>query len=402
MGTLFQRHILLGVTAGIAACKGAALVRELRRAGAEVRVVMTPAATAFISPLTLQALSGHAVRVELMDAEAESGMDHIALARWAEAVLVAPASADFMARLTFGLANDLLTTLCLASEAPVALAPAMNRAMWAKPVTQENADRLRARGIHLFGPASGEQACGETGAGRMLEPAELVERVQALFPAGQLDGRRLLITAGPTREAIDPVRYIGNRSSGKMGFALARAAVEAGAEVVLVSGPVVLETPPGVRRLDVESAEQMLAAVEEALPGCDVFIATAAVADYRPLEVREEKIKKQGEGMTLRLERTPDILATVAARADAPFCVGFAAETHDVEHYARAKLEAKGLDLVAANRVGAGLAFGQDDNALHLFWSGGEQKLERADKLQLARRLIEVIAGRLADGTTSK
>lgn len=395
MSHLHARHILLGVTGGIAAYKSAELVRRLREAGAEVRVVMTPAATAFITPLTLQVLSGHPVRTELMDPAAEAGMGHIELARWADAVLVAPASADFMARLTHGLANDLLATLCLATEAPLALAPAMNRVMWDKPVTRDNADRLAARGIRLFGPGRGEQACGEVGEGRMLEPDELVALTAGLFPAGALSGRRVLITAGPTREAIDPVRYLSNRSSGKMGFAVAQAAAEAGAEVVLVSGPVALATPAGVHRVDVESAAQMQQAVESEVAGCDVFIAAAAVADYRPAEPQPEKIKKQAGEMALALQRTADILAGVAARADRPFTVGFAAETEQMETHARAKLAAKGLDLVAANRVGPGLAFDQDDNELQLYWPGGERRLERAGKLKLARQLVAVIAARL-------
>lgn len=395
MSTLSNKRILLGITGGIAAYKAAELVRGVRQAGAEVRVVMTRAATAFITPITLQALSGHPVRTELFDEAHEAAMGHIELARWADAVLVAPASADFMARLAAGMADDLLTTLCLATTAPIAVAPAMNHQMWSAQVTIENSERLTQRGIRLFGPAEGEQACGENGPGRMVEPAELLERLAALFVDTSLDGVALTITAGPTREAIDPVRFLSNRSSGRMGFAIAAAAAEAGARVRLVAGPVTLPTPPGVERIDVTTANEMLDAVL-ADPG-ELFIASAAVADYRPVDAAQSKIKKDSETVELALQRNPDILATVSALADAPFTVGFAAETDHLERHARGKLESKNLDMIAANWVGeraAGGGFDSDINALSLYWPGGEKELPTASKGALARQLIAVVAER--------
>src|SRR5581483_542609 len=314
------KRILLGVTGGIAAYKSADLVRRLSERGAEVQVVMTAAAREFVGPVTFQALSGRPVRAELWDAAAEAAMGHIELARWADMVLVAPASADFLARLVGGHAADSLATLCLATEASIAVTPAMNRIMWANAATAANVSTLRQRGVHVWGPAEGEQACGETGEGRMLEPTELADRVDLLLPRnGALQGRRVLITAGPTRERIDPVRFISNRSSGKMGFAVAQAAREAGAEVVLVAGPVSLATPAGVRRVDVESADSMLAAVLQEVAGADIFISTAAVADYRPANPHDQKIKKTTNTLDLNMERTADVLATVAARTDRPF-----------------------------------------------------------------------------------
>ncbi|MCW8918150.1 MAG: bifunctional phosphopantothenoylcysteine decarboxylase/phosphopantothenate--cysteine ligase CoaBC, partial [Gammaproteobacteria bacterium] len=348
--TLQHRHILLGITGGIAAYKTAELVRGLRKAGAEVRVVMTEAATQFVTPMTLQALSGHPVRSALFDPEHEAAMGHIELARWAELVVVAPASADFLARLHAGMANDLLTTLCLATAAPIAVAPAMNRQMWQAAVTQQNLQQLRGRGVQVWGPTEGAQACGESGPGRMLEAAELLQLCQEHFAAGPLNGVRLTLTAGPTREALDPVRFLSNHSSGKMGFAIAAAAVAMGARVRLVAGPVALPTPAGVERIDVQSAEQMLAAVL-ADPG-ELFIACAAVADYRAGEVAAEKVKKGAPELTLRLLRNPDILATVSALPHPPFTVGFAAETERLLEHARAKLQQKRLDMVAANWVG--------------------------------------------------
>ncbi len=401
MNGLVNRHILLGVTGGIAAYKAAELVRLLRRAGAEVRVVMTRGATEFVTPLTFQALSGHAVRSELFDAVAEAGMDHIELARWAELVLVAPASADFLARLAVGRADDLLATLCLASAAPIALAPAMNQQMWQAPATQENVRRLTARGIRLFGPGCGEQACGEVGPGRMLEPAELARLAGELFASGPLSGVRALVTAGPTREAIDPVRFIGNRSSGKMGFAVAAALAAAGAEVVLVAGPVALPTPPGVRRVDVESAAEMLAAVEQ--EQFELLVAAAAVADYRPATAEHAKIKKERAAIALELTRNPDILATISAARPAVFTVGFAAETDELERYARGKLAQKGLDMIAANWVGAGRGFEAESNALQVFWAEGGTSLDEAPKSDLARQLVALVAGRYAaSGKKSK
>lgn len=388
------KRILLGVTGGIAAYKAPDLVRQLRAAGAEVRVVMTPAAEAFVTPLSLQSVSGHPVRSRLLAPEDEAGMDHIALARWAEAVLVAPATADFMARLAAGLADDLLATLCLATAAPIALAPAMNRQMWQAGATCHNAQVLADRGVRLFGPEQGEQACGEHGPGRMMEPAELVRALARLFGTGLLEGARVMITAGPTRERLDPVRYLSNRSSGKMGFALAQAAAEAGAEVTLIAGPVGLATPAGVWRVDVETAEEMFDAVQAR--GCDLFIGAAAVADYRPLEPAAGKIKKAGAQMTLTLARNPDILAAVAQRPQRPFTVGFAAETDHLERHARDKLRRKGLDLIAANWVGAGTAggFDSDQNALEVYWDQGQASLPLSGKQALARALIELIARR--------
>ncbi|TLZ36674.1 MAG: bifunctional phosphopantothenoylcysteine decarboxylase/phosphopantothenate--cysteine ligase CoaBC [Gammaproteobacteria bacterium] len=391
------KRILLGVTGGIAAYKSPDLVRRLRDRGAEVQVVMTGGAREFVTPTTFQAVSGRTVRSDLWDAAAEAAMGHIELARWADAVLIAPASADFLARLATGQANDLLSTLCLATEAPIAVAPAMNHVMWANAATRANVATLAQRGVRVFGPAEGDQACGEIGEGRMLEPVDLAERVLALLPAsGALAGRRVLITAGPTRERIDPVRFVSNRSSGKMGFAVAQAAREAGATVVLVAGPVSLPTPAGVARVDVESAADMLAAVLRELPGTDIFISTAAVADYRPTRAAEQKIKKTAESLELAMERTADVLATVAARADRPYAVGFAAETESVEQNARTKLMKKNLDMIAANEVGHDKAFDCDDNQLIVLSRNGRHELPRAGKLTLARGLIALIEQDLA------
>ncbi len=385
-------RILLGVTGGIAAYKSAELVRRLRERGAQVQVVMTAAAREFVGALTFQALSGRPVRTDLWDSAAEAAMGHIELARWAEAVLVAPATADFLARLAEGRADDLLTTLCLATAAPIAVAPAMNRLMWANAATVANVERLRQRGVRVFGPAEGAQACGEVGEGRMLEPPELADQLAVLLPAaGPLHGRRVLITAGPTRERIDPVRFISNRSSGKMGFAVAQAAREAGAQVVLVSGPVSLPTPPGVRRVDVESAEAMLTAVQNEVAAADIFISTAAVADYRPAHPSGQKIKKTSERLQLEMERTTDVLASVAARADRPFVVGFAAETESVEQNARAKLLKKNLDMIAANEVSHSKGFDCEDNHLIVLWRNARQDLGAGPKLALARELIRLI-----------
>jgi len=392
MNQLSGKHILLGVTGSIAAYKSAELVRLLREHGAEVRVVMTRAAAEFITPLTLQALSDHPVRSELLDSETEAAMGHIELARWADVILAAPASADFLARLAHGRANDLLAAVCLASEAPLAVAPAMNRAMWSNVATVENVATLKQRGIRIMGPAEGVQACGETGPGRMLEPAGLVSSLAGIFQSGILAGCRVLVTAGPTREAIDPVRYISNRSSGKMGFAMAAAAVETGAEVILVSGPVSLPTPSRVTRIDIEDAAGMFASVLERAAAIDIFISVAAVADYRPSSVATGKMKKSGADLNLELQPNPDILAAVAGLPRAPFTVGFAAETDHLESNARHKLAAKGIDMIAANDVSAGQGFGRDDNALQVFWREGEERLEKCRKSLLARQLIEIIA----------
>src|SRR5690606_28421953 len=359
------KRILVGVSGGIAAYKSPELVRRLRERGAEVQVVLTRAACEFVSPMIFQAVSGHPARTDLWDPAAEAAMGHIELARWADLILVAPASADFLARLANGLADDLLTTLCLATQARIAVAPAMNHVMWANPATQANVATLGQRGLIVLGPAAGDQACGEYGPGRMLEPLELADHAAALLvPNGPLRGRRVLITAGPTRERIDPVRFISNRSSGRMGFAVAQAARDAGADVVLISGPVSLPTPAGVRRVDVESAAEMFEAVMREVPGADIFISTAAVADYKPARPAAQKIKKASESLDLQMERTTDILAAVAARPDRPFVVGFAAETESVEQNARSKLLKKNLDMIAANEVGHDKAFDCEDNAL--------------------------------------
>jgi phosphopantothenoylcysteine decarboxylase/phosphopantothenate--cysteine ligase len=388
------RRILLGVTGGIAAYKAAELVRRLRERGAEVQVVMTAGAERFVTPLTFQALSGRPVRSALWDEAAEAAMGHIELARWAELVLVAPASADFLARLAAGRADDLLTTLCLATAAPIWVAPAMNRLMWANAATQANAATLGARGVRLLGPASGEQACGETGPGRMLEAEELAAAVFAAEIAGPLAGLKLVISAGPTREPLDPVRFISNRSSGKMGFAVAAAARDAGAEVTLVSGPVALASPAGVKRVDVETAEQMYHAVHAAVAGADIYIGAAAVADYTPARCAKDKIKKTSDCFELSLQKAPDILASVAALERRPFTIGFAAETNDVEKHARDKLARKHLDLIAANEVGVDRAFDREDNALLVLWPGGRRELALKSKAELAREFVALVAER--------
>jgi len=386
--------VLLGVSGGIAAYKAAELIRRLREDGAEVRVVMTSAARSFITPLTLQALSGNEVRSDLLDPRAEAGMDHIELARWADLVLVAPATADLMARLAAGLADDLLTTLVLATTAPLVLAPAMNHRMWLHPATQENLSRLRRRGVRILGPADGSQACGEHGPGRMLEPGEILD-VLSLRAGSQLAGRRVMVTAGPTREALDPVRFIGNRSSGRMGYALARSLAAYGADLVLVSGPSSLAAPPGMDLVSVETAVEMEAAVMDRVDGCDLFVAAAAVSDYRPRDSAGQKIKKDQPELTLRLVKNPDILARVAALPRGPFTVGFAAETQHLEEQALAKLEAKGLDMIAANLVGGETGgFERAENALLVLWPGGRRSLPLSPKTRLADDLADLIVER--------
>ena len=390
--SLRGKKIILGVSGGIAAYKSADLTRRLREQGAEVQVVMTPGAQRFVTPLTFQALSGRPVRSDLWDRAAEHAMGHLELARWAELILVAPATADFLAHLAHGLATDLLSTLCLASEAPIAVAPAMNWAMWNNAATRDNLATLRARRVQVLGPGEGELAEGEVGMGRMLEPAEIVAALeQAPRP---LAGVSVLITAGPTREPLDPVRFVSNRSSGKMGFAVARAAAEAGGSVTLVSGPVHLATPRDVLRVDVETAAEMHAAVMKRAKQAQVFIAAAAVADYAPKRAATQKIKKKGASLQMKLARTPDILAEVAALKSAPYTVGFAAETEQLEKHAREKLDKKHLDLVAANLVGGGRGFDRDDNRLTVYWKGGAEELGQASKLDLARHLIKLIAER--------
>jgi phosphopantothenoylcysteine decarboxylase / phosphopantothenate---cysteine ligase len=391
-----KTRILLGVTGGIAAYKSPDLVRRLMERGADVQVVMTDAAQRFVSPMSFQAVSGRPTRSDLWDDAAEAAMGHIELARWAQMVLVAPASADFIARLAGGRADDLLATLCLATEAPIVLAPAMNRVMWANRATQINVETLISRGIRILGPDSGNQACGEVGAGRMWEPVKLAESVlERPANAGLLTGLNVLITAGPTRERLDPVRYLTNRSSGKMGFAVAEAAREAGAHVTVVSGPVQLPTPAGVTRINVESARDMYAAVHRQVADADVFIAAAAVADFQPVTVAKQKIKKQGVAVKIELEPAPDIIKSVADMAKRPFVVGFAAETNDVEDNARSKLKRKKLDMIAANLVGEGIAFDCDDNALTVIWPGGKVEVARGPKIVVARQLIALIASRM-------
>jgi len=390
-GALKDLRVLLGVSGGIAAYKAAELTRQLRHAGAVVRVVMTGNAARFVAPLTFQALSGEPVRTDLWDTAAEGAMGHIELAHWAQRIVIAPASADVLARLAQGRADDLLTTLCLASAAPLALAPAMNRQMWAHAATQANVATLRARGANILGPEVGDQACGDVGPGRLREPAQLVADLAILHGRWALAGVRVLVSAGPTFEDIDPVRFIGNRSSGRMGFAIAQAAVERGAAVHLVAGPVHLSTPVGVMREDVRSARQMRDAVMRQVPDCDIFIAAAAVGDYRPAEIVPHKLKKSGGALRLDLTENPDIVAGVAALKKRPFVVGFAAETENLERHARAKLTRKGLDLIAANAVGADTGFETADNVLTLLWPGGKQVLPRAAKSDLAHALIERI-----------
>ena len=397
MKPLNARRILLGVTGGIAAYKSADLVRLLRDAGAEVRVVMSHGALAFITPLTFQAVSGNPVHTELLDEAAEAGMGHIELARWADQVLVAPATANFMARLAHGLADDLLSTICLATAAPVALAPAMNQQMWSNLATRANCEVLEQRGVRLIGPASGAQACGETGPGRMVEPSELV-KILATPGESALAGRHVLVTAGPTFEDIDPVRYIANRSSGRMGFAVAQAAREAGARVSLVAGPVALETPHGVERSDVRSAREMCDVALDLAASADVFIAVAAVADYRPAMPAAQKLKKGLPKQNIELVVNPDIVSKVAALEQGPLTVGFAAETEKMKKHALEKLSRKGLDMIAANRVGqAGSGFESDQNEILLITTTGERNLGRGSKRKLAQLLIEAVAARLKD-----
>jgi phosphopantothenoylcysteine decarboxylase/phosphopantothenate--cysteine ligase len=388
-GELQGKRIVLGVTGGVAAYKACELARLLGKAGAAVDVVMTAAGTRFVAPLTFQALTGRPVYTSLWDAPQENGMAHIDLTRGADAVIVAPATADFIAKLAHGFADDLLSSLCLARDCPLLVAPAMNRQMWENPATQRNVAQLRADGVSILGPAAGEQACGEVGEGRMLEAAELLNALVAFFQPKLLAGKRVLLTAGPTYEALDPVRGLTNISSGKMGYALARACAEAGAAVTLVSGPVCLPTPAGVTRIDVQSALQMREAVLAQLP-TDVFISVAAVADYRPASAAEHKIKKTAGNLTLELAANPDILAEVAARPDAPFCVGFAAESRDLATYAAGKRQAKKLPLVVGNLVQDGM--GGNANVVTLFDAAGAHPLPPGDKLTLARAIVRHIA----------
>ncbi len=396
VSSLNGKKVVIGVTGSIAAYKAADLIRRLKDYGAEVRVMMTTGAAEFITPLTLQTLSGHPVAMTLLDADEESAMGHIALARWADWILIAPATADCLSRLVSGRADDILAAVCLATEAPIAIAPAMNNKMWSNPATQSNLALLKQRGVSVIGPASGDQACGEQGEGRLLEPLDIVYELDRLMVPGLLAGKQVVITAGPTYEPIDPVRFIGNRSSGKMGFAIAQAAREAGAKVTIISGPVQLTTPTTVRRINVETTEEMALAVEDSLEACDIFISCAAVSDYRPTQVQQEKIKKNSEqSIQIELEPTIDIVSTVTNRHNKPsFVVGFAAETHNLTEYAKSKLARKKLDMIAANLVGENQGFAVDDNALHIIWTDGEQTLPLMPKTQLARELMTLIIKR--------
>ncbi len=393
MQTLAGKKILLGISGGIAAYKCAELTRRLIERGAQVQVVMTKAAKEFITPLTMQAVSGRPVSDSLLDPAAEASMGHIELAKWADLVLLAPATADLIARMSAGMGNDLLTTLVLATDSPVAVSPAMNQQMYRNVATQENIATLARRGMHIWGPAAGEQACGDVGPGRMLEPMQLVHLCEQFFQPKLLAGKSVLITAGPTREAIDPVRYISNHSSGKMGFALANAAAQLGAKVTLVSGPVSLNTPAGVERINVASAQEMCDAVMAHAPNHDAFISCAAVADYRPEHVASQKLKKteNNDQMTINMVKNPDIVATVANMTEQrPFTVGFAAETNDVETYARGKLMKKNLDMICANDVSVqGQGFNSNDNAITLFWPQGEQALALESKEALSFKILE-------------
>ena len=406
-----HKNIILAVTGGIAAYKSAILVRRLKDFGFDVRVVMTHGAQAFITPLTFQALSGNPVHTELLNPEAEAGMGHIELARWADLVMVAPASCDTLAKFAHGLADDLLSTLYLATKAPVWVAPAMNQQMWAATATQRNLQILVQDGVHVIMPDAGEQACGDVGLGRMPEPEDLARQVAAYFHQAQretaekfglLAGKRVTITAGPTREAIDPVRYISNHSTGKMGFSLAAACYAAGAKVTLVAGPVSLGTPNGVQRINVSSAMQMLdVSLNQLENGCDIFIATAAVADYRVAQVAEHKIKKAGDELAVSLVKNPDIVATIAQQAQRPFMVGFAAETQNVEAYAAGKLVAKKLDMIACNDVSRpDIGFASDENAMTVFfaeaYSMPKRELAKASKQQISQQLVEAIHDALA------
>ena len=392
MHKLIGKRIVLGVTGGISAYKAAFLVRLLRKNGANVRVVMTQSATKFVTPLTFQALSAKPVHTELLDLNTETAMGHIELAKWADLILIAPASANFIARYANGFAEDLLSTLCLATDSPVIIAPAMNQQMWRNQATQENLERINARGITVVGPTAGVQACGDDGPGRMLEPEEIVVHTANIFQTNILTGSRLLVTAGPTREAIDPVRFLSNRSSGRMGYAVATAAAEAGADVTLISGPVDLAAIGIEKVIHVTSAEEMQESVMQRINSIDIFISAAAVADYRVQKISEQKIKKSDDTYELIMQKNPDILAEVSALYDAPFTVGFAAETENLELNAQTKLHLKNLDMIAANQVDKKLGIDCDENALTIFWKTGREKLPLAPKNKLARSLIKLIA----------
>lgn len=403
LSRLQNKRILLGITGGIAAYKCAELVRHYKKAGAEVHVVMTRSAQEFVTPLTLQALSGNPVHTSLLDPEAEAGMGHIELARWADLMVIAPATANFLATMAQGKGDDLLSTICLATKAPIAIAPAMNMQMWFSPATQNNIQQLKTffneERLTWMGPAEGEQACGDVGPGRMLEPEQILEETAAFFKEEAFSGKHIVITAGPTQEAIDPVRYISNHSSGKMGYAIAQAAANQGAKVTLISGPTNLPCPDRVERVSVKSAEQMLEASLQRISETDIFIASAAVADYRPSEIAEHKIKKvDGEDqMIIKLVKNPDIVATIAQHPERPFTVGFAAETQDVDVYANKKLVKKNLDMIVANDVSnTNIGFNSDNNAATIFWSQGQRQLDLMTKNQMAKEILDAIKARLS------
>ena len=401
MDDLQGQKVLLGVSGSIAAYKSPDIVRRLKDQGADVRVVLTASAEKLVSPTVFQAVSGEPVRGDIWDEQAEAAMGHIELAKWADLILIAPATANVIAQLAAGSADNLLTTICLATEAPVVLAPSMNQAMWNDAATQANCDVLRKRNIKLIGPDEGSQACGDVGPGRMSEPADIVSRLSRGGKSGPLEGLRVMVTAGPTREAIDPVRFVSNRSSGKMGFAVARAAADAGAEVTLVAGPVSLPTPPRVERIDVENTQQMVDAAMADIGGIDIYIGAAAISDYRPQNPASQKIKKSAATFVLEMVKSPDLLATIAALEDGPFAVGFAAETEKLEQHATDKLNRKQLDMIIANLVGEKLCFDADDNEVVVLWQGGRQPLPRSSKPELARQLVEVIASRYRQKSTA-
>jgi phosphopantothenoylcysteine decarboxylase/phosphopantothenate--cysteine ligase len=394
MSDLNGRRVLLGVTGSIAAYKSPDIVRRLRDQGAEVRVVLTASAEKLVSPTVFQAVSGEPVRGDIWDQQAEAAMGHIELAKWADQVLIAPATANLIAQLAAGSAENLLTTICLATEAPIALAPSMNQAMWNDAATQANCDLLRKRNILFIGPDVGSQACGDSGPGRMSEPVDIVSKLSRGGQKGPLEGLRVMVTAGPTREAIDPVRFVSNRSSGKMGFAVARAVADAGAKVTLIAGPVNLPTPPSVERIDVESTQQRFDAAMQRIEGIDIYVGAAAISDYRPATAAAQKIKKSADTFVLEMVKSPDLLATIAALDEGPFTVGFAAETEKLEQHATDKLNRKNLDMIIANLVGENLCFDADDNEVVVLWQDGRQPLPKLSKPELARQLVDVIAGR--------
>jgi phosphopantothenoylcysteine decarboxylase/phosphopantothenate--cysteine ligase len=394
MSDIQGRRVLLGVTGSIAAYKSPDIVRRLKDQGAEVRVVLTASAEKLVSPTVFQAVSGEPVRGDIWDEQAEAAMGHIELAKWADLILIAPATANLIAQLAAGSAENLLTTICLASEAPVTLAPSMNQAMWRDAATQANCDVLRKRNVMFIGPDDGEQACGDVGPGRMSEPANIVSRMARGGESGPFEGLRIMVSAGPTREAIDPVRFVSNRSSGKMGFALAKAAADAGAEVTLIAGPVSLPTPPRVERIDVETTQQMCDAALANIGDMDIYIGAAAISDYRPKQAAVQKIKKSADTFTLEMLKSPDLLATIAALEDCPFTVGFAAETEKLEQHATDKLKRKKLNMIVANLVGEKLCFDADDNEVIVLWQDGRLSLPKLSKQELARQLVDVVATR--------